>query len=111
MFESYHDGQIDLETFLSRKEEIMERQSRLREERAAAEREFEQAKQENTARTADAEMLNCYIHSDTFSEKQITRHMYDDIERVIVKDDKHLEIRWKFDDFLQAAMKDLGIPA
>ena len=111
MFESYHDGQIDLETFLSRKEEIMERQSRLREDRAAAEREFEQAKQEDTARTAEVEGLKCFLRGGALPEDQVVAYMYDDIERVIVKDDKHLEIRWKFDDFLQAAMKDLGIPA
>ena len=102
MFEDYHDGKLDLETFMSEKAGIMERQKRLREERGAVEQEYEQAKKKSEAKMEEVDQLCRFLRAGSLPEEQIARYMYEDIERVTVGKGKDIEIHWKFDDFLKA---------
>lgn len=111
LFESYHDGGLDLDAFMEKKAEIIMRQTKLRENRAEIQKSYDRAKTETIAKMEEVKKLSGFLRGGDLSQEQIIIYMYEDLDRVMVSSDKKIEIRWKFDDFFQAAIKALEIPA
>lgn len=97
LFESYHDGGVDLSAYMERKAALTQQGDRLRVERADIETDYRKELESQERRKAERTSLAVCLSRDQLTDEQAIRAMYEDIDRVNVLE-KRIEIRWKFDD-------------
>lgn len=102
LFEAYHDGNIDLTAYAGRKAALTGRMDRLRAEYAEMETGYREAGEEREKQKSDAARIAGYLSGGGDSDETAVSKMYEAIDRVLVTDRKHLEIRWKFADQMQS---------
>lgn len=98
LLEQYHGGGLTADGFRARKAELDERKRLLAAEREQVE-EVCRAEQRRAERL-DAEQQHArrFLVGEDAGCDEVLRGMYEAIDRVLVIDDKHLNVRWRFDD-------------
>ena len=103
LFEAYHDGALDLTAYAGRKASLTERMDRLQAEYAEMEAGCQKANEEREKRKSDAAWITDFLSADDESDEAAASKMYEAIDRVLVMDRNHLEVRWRFADQMQYA--------
>lgn len=76
------------------------KQAELEQQIAEAEAAYEQ----NEAATRQAKDNQSILsQTSTFNDEKLKKHMYEAIERVMITDEKQIEIIWKFQDMFKAS--------
>jgi len=101
LYEAFHDGKIDQETFLNRKQALVQRQEELRGEYALCEENYRQGKQTAERWQQEQTQLLQYLSENGLPDDIAIKKMYAAIDRVIVFDNEHIEVRWKFEDLFR----------
>ena len=101
LFEQYHDGVLNVSDFIDQKADLVQRQEHLRRERGKLEAEHLRKKQAQEQRISKTKQVSEYLTDASLSDAELIPYMYEAIDRVLVMDEHHLEVRWKFEDFLR----------
>lgn len=95
LFEEFHDGKLDRNAFLAKKQAVAQRQSLLRTEYAQCqEQHIQQVREVGQQQREQAHPVAPLSESVQPEETELEK-MYAAIERVIVFDNQHIEVRWK----------------
>lgn len=101
LFEAYHSGNIDLETFVERKTALSDQQTQLRAEYQKAETDYAEKKQEFERLQEESRQIADYLSGQSLPNDKALEKMYEAIDRVIIHSENEIEIRWKFEDLFQ----------
>jgi len=101
LFEDYHDGKIDRESVRSQKQILVQRQEELRKEYAACEEQYAKEKREAERQQKEQDQLREFLSGGDLPDDAAIEKMYGAIDRVLVFDNKHIEVRWKFEDLFR----------
>lgn len=98
LFESYHDGKLELTAYMEQKADLTRQAEQLRADRAGLEAEYHRWLEIQEQREADEARLSEYLlpNAQIPAERLLAR-MYEAIDRVSVFE-KSIEVRWKFED-------------
>lgn len=102
LFESYHDGKLDLPAYMEQKAALTQRGEQLRTERVDIEADYRKYQERQEQRKAEEARLSDYLSSAQIPDEQLIPKMYEAIDRVNVLE-KSIEIRWKFEDLFTGA--------
>lgn len=91
----YREGRISKDDFIAHRNRREKRKAELEQEIAETEAAYEEYKSSAQRIQNDQRLLS---QTDSFSDEELKAMLYDVIERVMVSDEKHLEIVWKLDD-------------
>ena len=98
LLEQYHSGGLTADGFRARKSKLDERKRLLAAEREQVE-EVCRAEQRRAERLdAEQQRARRFLVGENAGRDEVLRGMYEAIDRVLVIDDKHLNVRWRFDD-------------
>ena len=101
LFEDLHDGKIDREAFKVQKQMLVQQQEEFRREYEVCEIQYFKEKQNAEQRQQEQDRLLKYLSGDGLPDDAAIDKMYSAIERVLVFDNEHIEVRWKFEDLFQ----------
>lgn len=97
-YEEYRSGEMTRESFFQRKTALADRIAELQAERTKIETERQQEQEEQSERRAVQREAEAYLSASAVSSEAFKASMYDAIERVTVFSNRHIEVRWKFED-------------
>ena len=107
LYEKYREGTISTEEYRTAKDTLTEKQAALKGQLAECEEQVvRQFEMESNARTHQQETGRMAGISD----KQLRKHLYDGVEKVLVYDAATVEIVWKFSDPKQISVKAVSGP-
>ena len=102
LFEQLHDLHLDVEEYSERKRKLNEEQAELRKEYTEVRKEYlSQRERQEMVQQQRIRIEDYLTMADDTADEAYLRSMYDAIDRVLVHDGKHLEIRWKFEDIFE----------
>lgn len=101
LFEAYHDHKIDREELLAGKEKIVQAQADLRAEYAQAEEQYARMKQSLAQQQEEQERIQQFLAGSELPDEMAIEKMYEALDRVLIFDGEHIEIRWKFEDLFR----------
>lgn len=104
LFESYHNGELDLPTYMEQKAALAQQGEQLRAERTGIETNYRKELESQERRRMERASLTTYLSSSQLTDEQAIRTMYEAIDRVDVLE-KSIEVRWKF----EAPFTDFGV--
>lgn len=97
LFEAYHDGELDLAAYLGQKAVLVDRVDRLRAEYAEVEADHRRKAEEREKRKRDMEQVSHYLSVGKHPDQTVVvESMYEAIDHVLVTDQQHIEVQWKF---------------
>lgn len=103
LFESYHDGTLELTAYMEQKAALTRQAEHLRADRAGLEADYRGWLEGQEQRRADEARLSEYLLSNAqMPVEQLLDRMYAAIDRVNVFE-KSIEVRWKFEDIFADA--------
>ncbi len=102
LYEQYKAGEMDAETFLSKKSELQSRKLQLEAELAALRSEEDRLASEQQRVEQQTQQFQAAKDLLHLPEKQLAEEMYAFLDRVIISSNREIEIRWKLDDFFQS---------
>lgn len=97
-YEEYRGGAMSRELFLQRKNALADRITELQAERTRIEAERQREQEAQSERLAVQCEAEEYLSASTVSGEAFKASMYNAIERVNVFSNRHIEVRWKFED-------------
>ena len=97
MYEKYRSADITRDDFLQKKQLLSEEKDKLQIELSAVEANIEQAINDEKKENANLQTMKDIVSLSTADDEELQVRMYDDIDKVIVLDNKTLNIVWKFD--------------
>lgn len=97
LYERYRSANITKEEFIRRKQQLSEEKDRLQIELSTVESNIEQAVVEERKETENLQAMKDIVALTEIDDSTLLLRMYDDIEKVVVLDNRTLDIIWKFD--------------
>lgn len=97
LYEKYRSADITRDDFLQKKQLLSEEKDKLQIELSAVEANIEQAINDEKKENANLQTMKDIVSLSTADDEELQVRMYDDIDKVIVLDNKTLNIVWKFD--------------
>ncbi len=97
LYEKYRSAEITRDEFLRRKQLLSEEKDKLQIELSTVEADIEQAVTEEKKEAASLQTMKDIVSLSEVDDAALQSRMYDDIVKVIVLDNKTLDITWKFD--------------
>lgn len=98
LFENYHAGGLDLDAFLEQKQLLSQRQDELQACYSTLEANHHSKLAEIEDQLQKISQAKAKLTVSTLPSSQMLDHMYQDIDRVLLYEDKRLDVRWKFAD-------------
>lgn len=96
LYEKYRSAEITREEFLQKKQGLTEEKDKLQIELSSIEADIEQAALDERKESANLQAMKEVVSLVDVDDTIIQARMYDDIEKVIVLDNKTINIIWKF---------------
>lgn len=97
-YEEYRSGSMSRDLFFQRKTALADRITELQTERTKIDAERQREQEEQSERHAVQREAEEYLSASAVSGEMFKARMYDAIERVTVFSNRHIEVRWKFED-------------
>ena len=107
-YEEYHEGKLTVEEYLEVKQQLMVKQSVLKEQIDDYKAKLEEIRKRQEI-SEEKQTLIAQISG--ISDKVLKSHLYDAIEKVLVFDEETIQIIWKFDDLPDNLDKSMGVSA
>lgn len=104
LYEQYRASKMTQDEFLSQKQSLAVEKEKLQAELTAVEEEIDKTLTKEKEEAASLQSLCDIASLVSFDDETLKTRMYDDIEKVIVFDNRILDIQWKFNvDFKEDA--------
>lgn len=97
LYEQYRTGKISRDEFARKKQLLAEEKEKLQSDLSTVEGDIENAVNEERKKAENLLAMEQIVSLTEFDDELLASRMYDDIERITVRDNSTIEIKWKFD--------------